>query len=156
MTGLKAGSGGFRGSIVEELAIGIPAGDATLLGSELEGFFAVELGQVDQFFDARGDRLGCVGVCAGHSGFGRADEQGHLAFGGPIAQGLHKIEEFAAPEFFVNFGDLAGQAGRAIAEDGQSVGDGVRDAVGRFVENHGALFDAETLESAAAFATARG
>src|SRR5208337_3871553 len=148
--------GGFGGGVVEELAVGIAAGDAALLGGELEGFFAVEFGLVDQFFDARGEGLGSVGVGARRSGFGRADEQGDFAFGGIIAEGLHQIEEFAAAKFLVELGDFTGEASGAIAKNGQGIGDGIGNAVRRFVENHGALFDAQMFEGAAAFATACG
>ena len=148
--------GGIGGSVVQELAVGVAAGDAALLGGELQGLFAVEFGLADQFFDARGEGLGSVGVGARRSGFGRADEQSDFAFGGMIAEKLHQIEEFAAAKFFVKLGDFARKAGGAIAENGEGVSDGIGDAVRRFVENHGALFDAEVFEGAAAFATARG
>jgi len=56
----------------------------------------------------------------------------------------------------VDFGDFAGEAGGAVAEDFAGVGDGFGDAVGRFIKDEGAVFDAEAFEGAAAFAGACG
>jgi hypothetical protein len=39
---------------VDNLGVGIVAGQAAFFGGELEGFFTVELGLADQFFDAVG------------------------------------------------------------------------------------------------------
>jgi len=56
----------------------------------------------------------------------------------------------------VDFGDFAGEAGRAFAEDGFRVRDGFRDTVGGLVEDKSAVFEAEAFEGAMAFASAGG
>jgi hypothetical protein len=140
----------------DELVVGGAAGHAALLGGELEGFFAVELGLVHQFLDAGGEGLRGVGVGAGFCGVGRADEERNFAAGGALYERSQDLGEFAAEEFFVELGDFAGEAGRAIAENFNGVGDAFLHAVGRFVKNDGAILDAEAFESAMAFAGARG
>lgn len=56
----------------------------------------------------------------------------------------------------MELGDFAGDAGSAVAENLAGVSDAFRDAVRSFVKNDGAILDAQTLEGAAAFATAIG
>ena len=67
-------------------------------------------------------------------------------------ESLKEFGEFTATKFFVELGDLTGEAGKTIAENGGSVGDGVGDAVGRLVEDESAVFDAKAFEGALAFA----
>ena len=111
---------------------------------------------MDQLFDTGGQGLGCVSMSTRLGGFGRADQQGDFAFCGMIAEGLHEVKELAAAKFFVEFSDFAGQAGRAISKNGQGIGDRIGDAMRRFVEDDGALFNAQMLKGATALATARG
>jgi len=138
------------------LTVGVAAGDAAFFGGELEGFFAIELGLADEFFDTVGEALRGIGVsaCVG-GGFG-ADQEGDFAAGGAFFQGSREFGEFAAAELFVELGDFAGEAGAAIAEHFAGVGNALRDAVRRFVKNDGAVLDAQALEGAAAFTAARG
>jgi hypothetical protein len=56
----------------------------------------------------------------------------------------------------VELGDFAGDTGRAVAENFAGVGDTFGDAVRSFVENDGAILDAQTLEGATALAAAIG
>ena len=69
---------------------------------------------------------------------------------------LKEFSELTATKFFVELGDLTGEAGITIAKNGGSVGDGVGDAVRRLVEDEGAVFDAEAFEGALAFAGTSG
>jgi len=71
-------------------------------------------------------------------------------------QRLHQSEECAAAKFFVNFRHFARQACRAVAQNRQSVGKRLRDAVRRFIQDDGSVFDAQVFERAAAFAGACG
>lgn len=64
------------------------------------------------------------------------------------------FRESAAAELFVQFGDFARQAGGTVAKDFARFGDDFVDAVGRFVKDDGAVFDAEALDGAFSFATA--
>src|SRR5690349_19692760 len=68
---------------------------------------------------------------------------------------LHQIKERAAAELFVDFCNFAREACGAVTQNRQGVGERFRDAVRGFVENDGAIFDAQVLESAAAFAGTR-
>src|SRR5882757_2699649 len=54
----------------------------------------------------------------------------------------------------MEFGDFACDAGWAVPQDFLGIGDALCNAVGRFVENHGALFDTQMLEHAATLAAA--
>lgn len=56
----------------------------------------------------------------------------------------------------MELGDFAGDTGRAVAENFAGVGDTFGDAVRSFVENDGAILDAQTLEGATALAAAIG
>jgi hypothetical protein len=47
---------------VDDLRIGVSAGQPALFGGQLQGFFAVELGLMHEFVDARGERLRGVDV----------------------------------------------------------------------------------------------
>jgi len=162
--GLKPGPtlGGAGSNLVlvvapaHDLVVRRAAGDAAFLGGELQRFFAVELGLVHQFLDSRGEGLRGVGVVAGFRGVGGADEERDFAAGGALFERSGDLGEFAAEEFFVKFGDFAGEAGRAVAENFNGVGDAFLHAVRRFVKNDGAILDAKAFERAVAFAGARG
>ena len=92
----------------------------------------------------------------GFAGVGGADQQGDFAAGGPLFEGGGKFGESATAKFFVDFGDFAGEAGGAVTEDFFGVGDGFGDAMGRFVEDERAVFEAKPLEGATSFAGAGG
>jgi hypothetical protein len=47
-----------------DLVVGGTAREAALFGGELEGFFAVEFGLADEFFDTVGEALRGIGVRA--------------------------------------------------------------------------------------------
>jgi len=47
-----------------------------------------------------------------------------------------------------DFGDFTGKAGGTVTEDFGGGGDGFRDAVRGFVEDKGAVFEAESFEGA--------
>src|SRR5579859_998888 len=140
----------------DDFVVGFAAGQAAFFCGEFEGFFAVEFGLVDQFFDALGEALHGIGGSAGVSGIFRADEQRDFSFCGSFLERGEKFGEFAAAKLFVELGDFAGDASGAVAENFAGVGDAFRDAVRGFIENDGAILDAQALEGAAAFAGARG
>ncbi len=117
------------------MGVGGAAGEATFLGGELEGVFAVELGLVHEFFDAGGEGLRGVGMRTSFAGVGGADQQGDFAAGGALFEGGGDFGKFAAEEFFVELGDFAGETGGAVAENFAGVGDGFSDAVRSFVED---------------------
>jgi hypothetical protein len=56
----------------------------------------------------------------------------------------------------MELGDFASEAGGTVAENGCGVGDGFGDAMGSFVEDQSAIFDAEALEGALALPTSSG
>ncbi len=141
---------------VQELAVGVAFGHAAFFGGELEGFFAIEFGLVHEFVDAGGEGLRGVDVEAGSTFFGWTDDEGDFAFDGTFVEGLENVGELAAAKFFVEFGDFASEAGGTIPEDSDGVGDGVVNAMRGFVEDQGAIFDAQALESTLTFTTARG
>jgi hypothetical protein len=158
----KRSAGGAGSNLVlvvaqtHDFVVGGAAGHAAFLGGELQGFFAVELGLVHQLLDAGGEGLRGVGVVASFRTVGGADEKRNFAAGGALYEGCQDLREFAAQKFFVELGDFAGQARRAIAENFNGVGDAFLHAVGRFVKNDGAVLDAKAFEGAVAFAGARG
>jgi hypothetical protein len=67
-----------------------------------------------------------------------------------------KFGKFAAEKFFVDFGDFAGDAGRAVAENFSGVSNAFGDAMRGFIENDSAIFDAQPFEGAAAFPASVG
>ena len=101
--------------LVEQLAVGIALGDATLLGGELEGFLAIELGLVHQFVDTRREGLCRIDVGTSGSLVWRADDEGNLALCGMFLQRLKNLREFAAAEFLMQLGDFTGEAGGTIS-----------------------------------------
>jgi len=107
----------------------------------------------DEFVNAVGEGLGCVGG-GGLAGESSTDQEGDFAADGLFLEGGDKVRESGAAEFFVNFGDFAGEAGGAVAEDFEGIGDGFGDAMRSFVKDEGAVFDAEAFERSAAFASA--
>src|SRR5216684_7167460 len=140
---------------VNDLVVCRAPGQAAFFGGELQGFFAVELGLADEFFDAVGQALGGIGLGAGVGGSFGADQERDFAAGGAFFEGSGEFGEFAAAELFVQLGHFARDAGGAIAEDFARVGNTLRDAVRSFVKNDGAVLDAQTFEGAATFAAAR-
>jgi len=143
---------GFSGD--DHFVVGFAARQAAFFGCEFQGFFAVELSLVDEFFDALGETLHGIGRGTSVGGILGADEQRDFAFGGSLFERGEELGEFAAAEFFVELGDFAGDAGGAVAENFTGVSDTFRDAVRSFVKNDGAILDAQALEGAAAFAAA--
>jgi hypothetical protein len=162
----KQGGGGVPSALLlatrlvvaktHDLVVGCAAGDAAFFRGELQRFFAVELGLVHELFHARGEGLRGVGVVTCFRGVGGADEERDFAAGGALFERSGDLGEFAAEEFFVQLGDFPGEAGRAVAENFDGVGDAFLHAVRRFVENDGAILDAKAFERAVAFAGARG
>src|SRR6266481_6400707 len=144
-----------RRVFVKQLAIGVAACDAALFGGEFQGFLAVELCLVHQFIHTCGEGLRRVQLCARRPSVRRSKDQGDFAFGGMFFQRLHQSEECAAAEFFVNFRYFARQACWAVAENGERIGERLRDAVRRFIQDDGSVFDAQVFERAAALAGAR-
>jgi len=144
------------GIFVEKLAVGVAFGDATFLGSEFEGILAIEFGLVHEFVDARGEGLRGVRLGARRILLGGANHQSNFALGGLRFEGLKEFGEPSASELLVNLSDLASEASVAVAEDGGGVGNGFGDAMGRFVKDQGAIFDAKTLKGALAFPAAGG
>jgi putative FmdB family regulatory protein len=141
---------------VDQFIVSSALREAAFLGGQFEGFFAVELGLMHQLFDAGGQRLRGVGVGTRFGGIGRTDQQGDFATSGACFEGGGDLRKFAAEKLLVEFGDFAGEAGGAIAENLAGVGDGFGDAVRRFIKDEGAVFDAQAFESAAALAAASG
>ncbi len=138
----------------DDLGVGVVAREAALFGGELEGFFAVEFGLADEFFDAVGEALCGIGMGARIGGSFGADQERDFAAGGAFLEGSGEFGEFAAAELFVQLGHFAREAGAAIAKDFACIGDTLRDAVRSFIKDDGAVLDAQALESAAAFAAA--
>ena len=138
-----------------DLVVSGTPGQATLLGGELQGFFAVELGLANELLDAVGEALCgiCLGARVGGS-FG-ADQEGDFAAGGALVEGSGEFGKFAAAEFFVQLRHFARDAGTAIAENLPGVGNTLRDPLRSFVKDDGALLDAQAFEGAAPFAAAR-
>jgi hypothetical protein len=99
--------------------------------------------------------LGSVG-CRGLPGERCAEEECDFTPDGFFFERSREFGKRAATELFVELSDFTGEAGRAITEDFEGVCDRFGDAVGRLVEDKGAVLDAKALEGAAAFAGARG
>lgn len=138
------------------MVVGGPAGEAAFPCSELEGFLAVELGVAHELVHAFGEALRGFAGAVGFGVVGRSDDESNFAASGALGERSGEFGEAAVAELFVDFGDFAGEAGVAVAENFEGVGDGFQDAMWRFVKNDGAILDAEAFESAAAFTTARG
>ncbi len=111
---------------------------------------------MDKFFDAVGEALHGVGGSASVGRIFGADEERDFAFGGALFERGEKFGEFAAAEFLVELRDFSSDASSAIAENFAGVSDTLGDTVRRFIENDGAILDAQAFKSAAAFATAVG
>jgi hypothetical protein len=139
----------------DEVRVSFAAGEAALLGGEFEGFFAVEFGLADELVHAVGEALGGV-ACGGLARERGADEESDFATCGAVFERCGEFGEGAAAEFFVDFGDFTGKAGGTVTEDFVGGGDGFRDAVRGFVEDKGAVFEAESFEGALAFTCAGG
>src|SRR5258706_4865359 len=140
---------------VDNLRVGIVARQAAFFGGEFEGFFAVELGLADEFFDAVGEALRGIGVGARISGGFGADQERNFAARGAFLEGSGEFGEFAAPELFVHLGHFARDARAAIAKHFARVGNTLRDTMRRLIKNDGAVLDAQAFEGATPFATAR-
>ena len=140
----------------DEVGIGFTAGQAAFFGGEFKGFFAVEFGLADELVHAVGKALGGVAGGGGLAGERSADEESDFATSGALFERCGEFGEGAAAEFFVDFGDFTGKAGGTVTEDFVGGGDGFRDAVGGFVEDKGAVLEAESFEGALAFTCAGG
>src|SRR5260370_35517821 len=81
---------------VDNLGVGIVARQAALFCGELEGFFAVELGLADEFFDAVGEALRGIGVGARISGGFRGDQEANFAASGAVLEGSGEFGEVAS------------------------------------------------------------
>jgi hypothetical protein len=109
----------------------------------------------DELVNSVSDGLGC-GAVGGLAGERRSYEEGDFTAGRFLLEGSGEFAECTAKKFFVDFGDFAGEAGRAVAEDFFGVRNGLCDAMWGFVEDKRAIFEAESLEGAMAFAGAGG
>src|SRR5882724_9983123 len=94
----------FLGFGVDDLGVGVVARQAALFGGELEGFFAVELGLADEFFNAVGQALRGIGVGARVGGSLGADQERDFAARGAFLEGRLEFGKFAAAELFVHLG----------------------------------------------------
>ena len=81
----------------------------------------------NEFVDAVGKGLGCVASGGGLAGECGANEERDFAANGFFFEGSGEFGEGGAAEFFVDFGDFAGEAGGTVAEDFAGVGDGFGD-----------------------------
>ena len=131
------------------------ARQAAFLGGELQGFFAVEFGLADEFFDAVGETLRGVCLCARVGGGFGANQKRYFAARGAFFERSGEFGEFAAAELFVHLRHFARDAGAAIAEHFARISDALSDAVWRFIKNDGAILDAQAFEGAAALAGPR-
>src|SRR2546430_1111491 len=127
-----------------------------LLGGQFQRLFAVQLGLVHQFFDARCQRLRGVPLLAAFGGIRWSDGERQLSSRRPLLQSGGNLREFAAHKFFVELCHFACQACGPVAKNFHRVCDAFLDAVRRFVKNDSALFNAETFEGAPAPAASRG
>src|ERR1700747_1246163 len=82
----------------------------------------------------------------------RADEQRNFSACRFIRQRSSQFSKRTTPELFVDFGDFARQASRAIAKDFVRVDESFLDAMRRFIKNDGAILDAKPLERTSSFA----
>jgi hypothetical protein len=139
----------------DEFIVGGALCDTAFLRGEFEGLFAIELGLVHEFLDACCERLRGVGVGACLGRIGGADQQSDFATGWAFFEGRGDFRKFSAEKLLMKFGDFAREACGTVTENFAGVGDCFSDAVGRFVEDEGAVLDAEAFEGAAALAAAR-
>src|ERR1700740_1880914 len=102
-----------------------------LLGSQLQSFFAVELGLADELLDAIGEALRGTSVRARFSGRFGADQKRDFAAGGALPERAGEFGEFTAAELFMHLCDFARDAGAAIAKHLARVSDAQSDAVWR-------------------------
>jgi len=144
---------GIRG--VKQLRVGFAAGKSAFFGSKFEGFLPIELGLTDELVHTVGEGLRGVAVGGCLAGECGSDKQGDFTAGGFFVERRGEIGEIAAAELFVELGDFAGEAGGAVAEDCEGVGDSFSDAVRGFVEDEGAILEAQALEGAMTFAGTR-
>ena len=146
----------------DKKAIRLAAREAALAGGALEGHVAGEAFQAHEFGNAGGERRN--GACGGRGSGSVCSVPGGWAdnereFAADSGAGGELCGEFGkrtAPEFFVDFGEFAGDGGRARTEDFRGVGKARDQAVWGFEQHDRARLGAEALESAAAFGSARG
>jgi len=130
------------------------ARQAAFLGGELQGFFAVEFGLADEFFDAVGETLRGVCLCARVGGSFGTNQKRYFAARGAFFERSGEFGEFAAAELFVHLRHFTRDASAAIAKHFARISDALSDAVWRFVKNDSAVFDAQAFEGAAALTAA--
>ena len=130
------------------------ARQAAFLGGELQGFFAVEFGLADEFFDAVGETLRGVCLCARIGGSFGTNQKRYFAARGAFFERSGEFGEFAAAELFVHLRHFTRDASAAIAKHFARISDALSDAVWRFVKNDSAVFDAQAFEGAAALTAA--
>jgi putative FmdB family regulatory protein len=109
---------------------------------------------VHELLDSGGEGLRGVRVGTCFGGIGGADQQGDFAAGGAFFERGGDLRKFAAEKLFVELGDFAGQARGTVAENFAGIGDGFGDTVGRFIEDEGAVLDAQAFERAASLPAA--
>src|SRR6266702_2392559 len=130
-----------------DLVVCRSARQATLLGGQLQGFLAVEFGLPDQFFDAVRKTLCGICLCTRVRGCLGSNKERDFPAGGALLERTREFGEFAAAELFVHLRHFARHAGAAIAKHFPSVGNALRDPVRRFVEDDGAVLDAQPFEA---------
>src|SRR5437660_12266176 len=69
---------------IDNLGVGVMARQAAFLGGDLPGFVAVELGLADEFFDAVGETLRGVCVCARVGGSFGSNQKRYFSARGPL------------------------------------------------------------------------
>src|SRR6266704_5371604 len=138
-----------------DLVVRRSARQPALLGGQLQRFLTVELGLPDQFFDAVRKTLCGICLCTRVRGCLGSDKERDFPAGGALLERTREFGEFAAAELFVHLRHFARHAGAAIAKHFPSVGNALRDPVRRFVEDDGAVLDAQPFEGAPSFAAPR-
>ena len=107
-----------------------------------------------ELVDTGSERLSGFSLRARNAFFRGTNHQSNLSFGRVSFEGLKEFRELAAAKLFVDLGDFAGETSLTIAEDCGCVGDGLGYTMGGLVEDQRAVFNAETFQSALAFAAA--
>ena len=136
------------------MAVSIAFGNASFLGSELQSIFPVEFSLVHELVDASGERLRGFCLSTSRTFFSGTNHQSDFPLRRMSFERLEKFGESAAAEFLMDLGDFARQAGGPVAENGGGIGDRFRDAMGRLVEDEGAILDAKSFQCTLAFAGA--
>src|SRR6266852_8154477 len=122
---------------------------------QLQRFLSVQLGLPDQLLHSVGEALRSIRVQSARICIRRAHQQGDFASRRHPRQRLRQFRELAAPELFMKFGDFARQARRPVAQNLLRVGNTLRHPMRRFVQDDGALLDAQVFQRATPFRAAR-